>query len=297
MNTKVKSLVFLLIAVCVSNVKASEVAQNIVGCWQGSIKEVICYQADGVMYINIGTFTVFGDWHAKNNSLYITLNKKETQMDVVSITTETLSFKEPNSSKVEINSKTPHQPPNTKPVKKSSASNNAQSAAQDIADMVTNTSHNKFSMVGDDLLLKSPHCRNTPEFHSIVSDKLSSLEIENSDSLVNSFFSLICQAQQTSALSKVLTKEPFLQSNAFYSGMKKLGDWPCELGETESNDLVFQGIFLGRNQVTRWQNTNKNEVNIWLASFYSSPSDAMRFTMQYKDKAWHFNSLCYSIRI
>ncbi|MBU2894355.1 hypothetical protein KO495_13655 [Colwellia sp. D2M02] len=299
MNKKIKSLVFLLIAVCVSvsNVKANEIAQKVIGCWKNTGKDTLCYQSDGAMYLNMGKFTMHGDWHVEEDILVIAFNVNTIKLEVISITADTFTYKSTKNSIVENDKKVPYQAPITERNKKSPTKTNKNGPAQDIAAIVTNTNGSGFSNVDGDLLINSPHCKNTPVFYSTISKKLVEQGIPNSESLVNDFFELICQATQNSALSEVISPAPFLTNYAFYSGAKKLGSWPCESGEKTTQKIVFQGIFITKNQVTRWQNTNKNEVNIWLANFYTAPSDAMKFTMQHVNDKWQLHSVCHSIRI
>ncbi len=298
---KTTLLIFALVVIFSTKAQATNFNEQLLGCWKSTNKpSTICYLDDGSMYINEAQYTMHGDWHVKNESIFVTLSafKTTVELKILSFSEKKISYSSTRNNTVDIDERVAYQAPITKRKTSVTSANKKIAPAMDMARMLTNSKAKYIGNIKGDLLIKRPHCiTDDKEFYNTISNALSKKGVIKTKELVGSFFSLICQAEQNSALSKVTTKHDFFTSHEFYSGMKKLGDWSCKVGKDKSQEISFMNIFSTKNQATRWQTSGDRSVNIWLANFDTAPSDANTFNMSYHNNEWQLNHICYSSRL
>ncbi len=300
MNKRLTTRIAVIFTLCIAPLAYGNSHSTLVGCWQemDNSTSSVCYQANGAFYINQSTYTVHGTWSSNGNNIAIDTGGLKLNIETLTLSDREHKYKSLHNGKIFTAKKVATQAPLTP---KARVSKQVKDVAGDIADMVTAKKSKMFGQINHDLVVKSPHCKNQNNnvIQEHISATLDAKSVTDATSLVTQVFGLICQATQNSADSKVKTESSFMTDVSFYSGAKKLGNWPCPIteGSTKSNEISFFGIFPTANQVSRWTVTNNHEVNVWLAPFLTGPSDSNLLNMVFDDNRWQLRSVCYSSRL
>lgn len=156
------------------------------------------------------------------------------------------------------------------------------------------------------LVLKARHCGGGSQ--TMQTALAGQLKVEAEGELLDLFQRILC-APSSDGMGKIEVErfgeaaaDPFATGFAMYSDEHELGQWPVELENEHPRSVAFISI-LGLSPdspipgVSLWQVGGADQVRVWYAPFWDTPSDAMTYDFELREGRWVWVAAVSTTRI